>query len=43
MADMYNHDLSETAMCGNFIDSVEDVYLYFFISPNYETCRMTLF
>lgn len=32
MADMYNHDLAETAMCGNSVDSVEDSYhcTYFF-------------
>lgn len=32
MADMYNHGLAETAMCGNSVDSVEDSYhcTYFF-------------
>lgn len=43
MADMYNHGLSETAMCGNCANSVEDVYHYFFKCHKYESCRITLF
>lgn len=43
MADMCNHGLSETAMCGNCANSVEDVYHYFFKCPKYESCMITLF
>lgn len=43
MADMYNHGLTETALCGYCVDSVEDDYHYFFKRPKYESCRITLF
>lgn len=46
MADMYNHGLAETAMCGNSVDSVEDSYhctYFFFKCPKYESFKMSLF
>lgn len=45
MADMYNHGLAETAMCGNSVDSVE-VHIIartFFKCPKYESFKMSLF
>lgn len=43
IADMYNHGLTKTAMCGNCVNSVEDVYHYFFQCAKYESCTVTLF
>lgn len=40
MADMYNHGLAETAMCGNSVDSAE---VFFFKCPKYESFKMSLF
>lgn len=35
MADMYNHGLTKTSMCGNWVDSVEDAYYLFFKCPKH--------
>ena len=34
---------TETAMCGNCVNSVEDACLSFFQMPTYDSCRMILF
>lgn len=41
MADMYNHGLAETAMCGNSVDS--SLHVFFFKCPKYESFKMSLF
>lgn len=43
MADMYNHGLTETTICGNCANSVEDVYHHFFNVPGMNHVELLFF
>ena len=40
---LFNQSLSDTSVCGNCTDFIEDAYHYFFVCSRYATFRFTLF